>query len=469
MTESAGGTEVWFRNPHNYIRELVEAGVANVAWDRGQLVKSKIDPIKHAELYFGSAFDWRILAIGVQGTAEYHPGDEWEKPTAVYPTWEYGDDMNLLEELMANPVGEDEKECNNKRLPGDERPVFGQPHKVVITNFPNMATGPGRQFATALKTLQEDYPDCILHLHGLYSSRVMFGMGFKSVDVDPRSPASKGKIVLPNGKEMLPEMANIKAHQWVTILGFKAVELKIPRNRCIYNIKSAMWAADNFESTTNFRVRNNGDPVDYESSDADHKPSETKGTGIVTKAKEGDKFACNTCSLADECKHFREGSVCTLPKAEPKALATYFKTRDADTIIEGLGILTQANARRLERGMRAEEQIGDVDKEVTKLMGQVFDQGTKLAKLIDPNLRGGARVQVNVGAGAQAQVVGQINPKQVVAEAFRELEARGYSRDQITPEMIAALVGAGQDPEQMRRSIEAPTHIIDNGRPVIEQ
>jgi hypothetical protein len=64
-------TEVWFRNPDTYIRELVECGVFQIAWDRGYLVKRKVDPIKHAELYYGQAYPWRVLAIGPQGSAEY--------------------------------------------------------------------------------------------------------------------------------------------------------------------------------------------------------------------------------------------------------------------------------------------------------------------------------------------------------------------------------------------------------------
>src|SRR5690606_15291253 len=147
--------------------------------------------------------------------------------------------------------------------------------------------------------------------------------------------------------------------------------------------------------------------------------------------------------------------------------ADYFKTRDSDQIIEGLSILTAANARRLERGMEAERVIGDTDKEVTKVMGQLFKQGVDLAKLIDPNLRGGAKVQVDVGSGGQAAIVGQVNPQQFAAGFIRELESQGYSREQITPEMITNLIGAGKEPEQTTRSIEAG-RIVDNGKPVIE-
>src|SRR6478736_4384638 len=237
--------DVWMRNPHNYIREMVEAGSCLVAWDRGQLQKSKVDLIKHADLYFGEAFPWRSLAVGIQGTAEYRSGDEWFKPTAVYPTWESGDDIQVLEELMENPVGQNERACNDTSLPGDERPVFGQAHMVIVTNIPDLASGPGRSFMTQLRTLQEDYPEAILHLHGLYSWRAMFGMQFKSVDFDPRTAAQKGNVHLPTGKMVSFESA--ASSREVPMLGFKPVDLKVPRNRCIFNMKSAEWAADNYD------------------------------------------------------------------------------------------------------------------------------------------------------------------------------------------------------------------------------
>lgn len=470
MTDNPAPVEVWYRNPHNYIRELVECGESNVVWHKGRVIKSKIDPIKHASLYFGSAVNWRVMVVGHQGAVEYRPGDTTYNPTAVYPIFEYGEDLALLEELMASPLGEDEEACSDTTLAGDERPVFGQENRVIITNIPVVSTGPGRQFLARLNEMQEDYPDCILHLHNLYSYRVSFGMSFRAADVDPRTDAAKGRVYMPTGAKATEETAATKHMQWLRILGFKPVDLREPRNRCMFNIKSASWAAKNYRRELNFRVNGGkfAPPVDHETPDASYKPAEG-GTVVSTtaKAKPGDKFACDTCSLSDKCKYFRAGSVCTLPSAEPKRLADYFKTRDSDQIIEGLSILTAANARRLERGMEAERVIGDTDKEVTKVMGQLFKQGVDLAKLIDPNLRGGAKVQVNVGSGGQAAIVGQVNPKQLVAGVIRELESQGYSRDQITPEMITNLIRAGQEPEQTTRSIEAG-RIVDNGKPVIE-
>ena len=453
-------TEAWYRNPDAYIRELVETGESNIAWDRGRLVKRKIDPIKHADLYFGKSYPWRALAIGEQGTAEYRTGDTLYRPTAVYPTWIYGEDQGLLEEIIEQPVGEDEDICNDNSIQGDERPVFGQEHRVVITDLPPGSSGPGRKFLAYLKELQEDNPNCIIHLHGPYSYRIAFGMDFGAADIDPRINASKGKITLPIGKEILYERA-VMYSSWVTMLGFKPVDLEVPRNRCMFNIKAAAWAGKYYNQEIKTPRKDLGRAVDHLSPDKDYEPIEKKShLSKHMPKKPGDQFACDTCSLQLECSYFRLGAVCSVPGAEPKALSSFFKTRDSNTIIEGLGTLVAANANRLERGMEEERILGDVNPEVTKMIGQVFDQGQKLAKLVDPNLRGGAKVQVNVGGNAA--VVSAASPRQMVASVIRELEDQGFKREDITPEMVQNLIAGMADPEQSRRTIEAAPKIVEH-------
>ena len=431
-------TQVWWRNPHTYINELIECGEFRLAFDRGFLVKRKIDPIKWASLYYGNTFPWRVLAIGQQGSAEYGDGDEWDKPTAVYPTWSYGEDLNLLADMLENPAGADIDACTDMGVDGNERPVFGQEHRVIIINVPGANGGPGRQFLAALKILQEDYPDAIVHFHGSYSYRVAFGLGFRSADIDPRTGAAKGKVTLPSGKNELYE--RVQAHpKWVTNLGFKPVELAIPRMRCMYNIKSAVWAGAHFTELFNFRTRNDT-PVDTSSPEANYQPPTTK-LAVTSKGVDGDKIQCNTCSLQNNCKQFRTGAVCSLPDAEPKQLATYFNTRDADIIIDGLGTLVTAGARRMEEGMRVESIMGDLDPEVTKIMNQIFSQGVQLAKLIDPKLRGGVKVSVGgTHIGSAAIQINNSTPNALIAGIIRELEGQGIPRENITEDLIQGVL-----------------------------
>jgi hypothetical protein len=440
-------TEVWFRNPSNYIRELVELRVTNIVWDRGMVTKRRIDPHRHAMLYFTAAgiTDWRIMLIGDQGTAELGPNNDIDDPIGVYPTWRGDEPLELLEEMMADPQGESEEACDAD-LPPDEKPVFGQPHRVFVTELPALSTGVGKKLARELRDLQMEYPDCKLHIHGTYSWRLAFGMGFASVDIDPRTDASKGRVTLPTGKMMIAEKT-IGCPQWVTLLGMSVVELKEPRNRCLYNIKSALWAAEHFEE--NLRFQSSGtNQVDPDAKK--HLPATVvhHQSDQTIKPKSGDRLQCDTCSLQTTCKYFRTGAVCSVPGSEPAELARYFQTRDSDLIIDGLGTLLAAQTRRLEKGIAEEEMYGELSPEVTKIINQVFTNGTKLAKLVNPALQGGPKVQVNVNGGGAA-AVSAATPNQIMGAIVRELEARGVPRDQITPDMVQSMLAemAGGSPK----------------------
>lgn len=448
-------TEVWFRNPGDYIRELVEAQANRVAWDRGYIAKKKIDPDKHASLYFSRAIPWEALVIGTQGTAHINADNPMSKPLAVYPTWAYGDDAEILEEVIVKPVGEDITICGDTSLPADERPVLGQPHRVVVTDLPVATSGPGRRFLRFLKELQEDNPQCVIHVHGLYSFKMAFGLGFAAADYEPRSAAQKGKLHLPSGREEKFEKAQANP-QWVNVLGFKPADMQVPRNRCIYNIKSALWAGENYEKLYKFNTGSSrGQQVDTTTPDSDYQPKETRSPFSKQPVKqEGDQFACNTCSLANTCKYYREGAVCSVPGAEPTPLARFFQTRDSGMIIDGLGVLMAAQTRRLESAMREEEEFGEQTPEVTKQLGQIFDQGIKLAKLVDPNLRGGVKVNVNTGGGPAAVGVTAADPRALVAEIIRSFEQQGFARTAITEDMIKGALEGMVNNANKQRAIE---------------
>lgn len=429
-------TEVWFRNPDNFIRECVEIGANQVAWDRGLLVKKGIDPSKFADLYYPASQDYRMLIVGDQGTAELRRGFTMKSPFAVFPTWEYGeDDIDQLVEALASNVGDDAEACGDPDLAPDERPVFGQEHRVVVIRPPQANTGPGRKFYRLLRELQEEFEDAILHVHGLYSFRVMFGLGYRSVDVEPRLLAQKGKVVLPSGKEVTFERA-AAAPQWVNVVGFTPGDLRIPRNRCMYNMKSAWWAAAHYRDNVKFRVRA-GQALDPKAVSVKPQTVNAVNTG-PHPATVGDKFLCATCSLQDTCKYFRSGGVCSIPGSEPASLARLFKSRDADTIMEGLATLLAAQTRRLERGLEDEAEFGGLDPEVTRIVNSLFANGVKLAKLRNPALNGPRLgVQVNVGGGPPLTGA---TPSAVMAGIVAELEGRGIPRDKITPEMVMGLL-----------------------------
>ena len=424
-------TEVWFRNPHNYVRELAEVlGPGDqpmIVWDRGILVKKLIDPVKHAKIYFGENRDFRILCVGPQGTAELDKDHGLDHPLAVYPTWEYGEDFQILEEMVSSPIGEDIDACSAD-VPKDERPVIGQEHRVVITNLPNAQLAANRPFYRHLMELQEENSHCTMMLHGSYSFRIMFGHGLAACDVEPRSDAANGKVVLPSGK-VIAYARTISHQQWVNLLGFSVTDLKEPKNRCKFNIKSAIWAGEYYNEEIKFKTQGAHD-VDYDSPvTIPPTTSAVRSSNVLEAVQTGDKINCDSCSLNETCKYYREGSVCTLPGAETNSLARLFQSRDSGHIIDGLGVVLGAQVQRLKRGMDMEEELEILDPEVSKIMNQIFANGKSLAKLVDPNLSK-PLVQINNGGGSGG------SRQEIVASVVRALEQDGFTREQITPEMF---------------------------------
>lgn len=510
--------EMWFRNPNGYVKELAEVGEYKLTWDYGLVKKTRLDPVKLCELYFGLDKPWRIIVVAEWGAAEYKPGDRYGNPSAVYPVFTYGESQAILEELLDNPWGEDADLCANPDdLYADRVPILGQENRLVITGLPDMKTPGGRSFLRYLAGKQQEYPECKIHIHGLTAFRPMFAYPFHAVDFEARTSAQGGRVNMPNGSIIQYERT-ASLPQWLRLMGVTVGDLAVPRNRCMFNIRSAVWSAKYYRSTLRFRsitsrgpnfygmgneeaveeqpdddisiririreaeIREkvlNGEidppegfnadatrkinktPVDTKSSDKDFTPRVIEP--VTAKSgmnyQPGDKVTCNSCSVAKKCKLFREGSVCRVPKSPGERLARAFSSRDADQIIDGLGNVLGMQSMRLERVMRDEEEFGENDPEVTKIMNSLFSNGAKLAKLINPALNGpGTTVNVGVGAGGSAQVTTG-NPNTIMAQIVRALEEKGIPRSEITSDMVAGVLramngGSTDDISQAPRAIE---------------
>lgn len=142
-----------------------------------------------------------------------------------------------------------------------------------------------------------------------------------------------------------------------------------------------------------------------------------------------------------------------MPDSESAELATYFGTRNSDTIIDGLGTLLQAQSRRLKRAMEFEEKNEMLDPEVTRIIAQLFEQGRKLALLVDPNLAASQKSNFNINLNQQNNTIQASNPQELMAAIVQQLEAKGVPRSQITPDMVRKLLNMGDD--ERRNAIEA--------------
>ena len=160
--------ELWARNPRDYVREALSCNVFNFAWDYGYLRKHKVDLERWSGLYIPPYQEYRHLVVGTpsQGCQEVTRGYTFNKPKVTHEVWRYGMTMDSLF-----------KAVEKARDTTDSR--------VVITDLPSMASYAGKSFITWAVDIQEDNPDVILHLHAIYSFRVMFGLNIRSVDFDP--------------------------------------------------------------------------------------------------------------------------------------------------------------------------------------------------------------------------------------------------------------------------------------------
>lgn len=423
-------TEVWFRNPDNYIKECLEVGVTDLIWDYGMLFKKRIDAKRFAELYIPST-PYQVWVMGDQSAYMFDNDTTPENPARRAEVWEYGTPLHLLEALMIANVHESED------------------HRIFINRLPAMNQVSAKAFLRTLYEMQEDYPESMLHLHSLYGYLPMFGHGFKAVDCDPRTPAQKGKITLPNGREIAIESAP-DHKMWIDLLEVRLHQLRVPRERCMYNIKSAIWAGKHYREAIKFRTRGQPHTADPDNPN----PEPPKTTRIMRKhmkPQEGDMLLCDMCSLQNNCRYFRAGEVCIVPDSETKHLSEFFASRDPEVIMTGLTTLVATGTRRLEKALEAESnnEKGELDPEVTKIINQIFQQGEKLVKLRDPSLKGGPRVSIT---NQTAILAGEAkNPQSFMAAIVDMFVQQGIARDQITPEMIMAVMNTE---ENQQRALE---------------
>ena len=429
--------DLFFRNPNNYIKELLEVGKPKFAWDRGILSKRKIDPIKFSQAYLDTITPWEALCIGSQGTVHYNQDCTTDTPLGVYPTWEAAEDPDNLMEVIYNPWGENEEYCSDLSIPTDQRPVWGQKHMVVVTSIPVTNSGAGKSVVVLLKQAQEDNPDVTIYIHGLYSYRTMYGHNFKAGDTDPRTEAGKGNVYLANGKKITGKEMMLKYSKHIRPHGYSVKDLEVPRNRCMFNIRTAMhaskfWHTEMVPPT----VARRDAPVDTDTPEVAYTPPSLSAAQGRPKmpAKPGDKIQCDTCSLQAQCAFYREGSVCTLPESEVRKLSEFFDTRDSGVLLQGLQSLLVRQADRLEKSANIEDFLGEHDPEVDKQANKLFDNTVKFAKLVDPSLTKPA-VQINMGETA---AVGTSSAKEMAQKALKELMDAGWTPKEITPDVLKA-------------------------------
>lgn len=119
-------------------------------------------------------------------------------------------------------------------------------------------------------------------------------------------------------------------------------------------------------------------------------------------------------------------------------IADAFLTKNRETIIGALQQMMHIQTGRLQMGLAIESEDGVLSSKVSGLMNSMFSNAIKIAKLVDP--RASDQIQLNVGVQVNN---GPQTSNELVSRAFIELCQSGFTREEITPELVQQHI-AGQ-------------------------
>lgn len=379
-----------------------------------------------------------------------------EEPSGVWPVFRAKEqDLEDLIGYCKYPWGEREDLFGkNNWGTGDLHPRPGQPHVVWVTGF--LSTPSHAEYDKWMGILEELTAEYGVQfgLTGSVSFRAAFGGAFRYAAMSLKQDTGGGRVFLPNGRrinrarreEQVPMVASV-----IRAMGFDPDLVATDMDQIrLFNIASIQRAALTWKKDGSAKsIRTKDFVVDSKSPRAVATASNLKTKAppkMKQKAESTDMVLCESCSLWSFCPQYRDGEVCSVGGSDGRRLAEMFGTRDPAKIIDALaeinGKMTERAIDALENEVPTEDKA--LDPTVTTALNQVFANGVKLAKLIDPSLNGGVQVNVGVQAGGRAAVhaaasrvqSGQANERELAATVIAELESEGYSRSQITEDMV---------------------------------
>lgn len=442
MDQTYTPPQLWLRDPFDYLTTVLDTPWSTIrtVWSSEFLLDTGISPRRFLNYTIPSR-NWEALAL--ESDHAYFITGKDSSIVRKWRRWQYGESLKDLMKLF---------DSGNRfivDLPG-----------VEVSNEDR------DEFMKTYETFRRTCPQARPHIHGSVGYAKGIGLQPRSADFDLSHLPDRNCLQLPNGRLVrereLQEADHLTHKYWVRLLGYKSLEdIQTREQMIVFEMRSMAWAAANWEkinATQVDEIPRIKTPTQFSDdmleksyaerlaemsgSDADYVPRKTT-QGLYAwgrrKALPTDRIACDTCSLADVCKAFRQGSVCAVPKTEGDSLRKRFGTRNSSAIIGGLQELMQINADRIQTAVNAEDiESKGLDPELSKLIEKTIDQGEKVAKLIDPRLRPGpaSQVLINNQNGTPQPQLGTASPQQLTATVVRELEAQGMKREDITPEII---------------------------------
>lgn len=456
--------DLWWEDPGLYHEHLKELGESQVYFSVSYLKKFHIDPLLFMRQNF-HGLPWKCYVVGMFSGYGFDYTCDKDEYTGVWPTWR-ADHYNLkeLQDYIENPWA-DQKSL----IPEVAKfnPVPGQQHRVFVRDLKTGQTEMERERRRRMTKVQKLYPEVELFVRPFtFNMALLFGAGFSAGCLNPHRILTqrKGAVYLPNGLRI--SRTDIpKFEGYFEYFGFDTKDIQNDRDATmLYMITSLRYAAHHWDDPTGifprksskYRLPDFNNPDMYAPMPSYEVINNFKGK----KAKSTDKILCNSCSLWRKCPAYRPEEVCGLPNTESRKLADLALSRNADDVVEMLASIVSKQAERAEKRISEEHFAADGhDKEIDKMLNNVFKNGVQLAKLRDPTLGRAPLVQIN-NHGQAIQQVANSDPRALGATVIRELEDSGVRREDITEQMIADHISKNYATKQLESGDTVDAEIV---------
>ena len=443
MPKMHGGRryDLWWEDPFKYSEHLKQAGESQVTFSFHKLHRYRINPYHFMRQNF-YGLPWRCYVIHKEVAVLIDHTCKDRQTLGSWPVWDYEKyDLKELQDYMSEP-------WHSRKLDDLaewwDKPHPGQQHRVFVYNAMVGRTEFDKKRRIRLSKIQRLFPEVELFIKPKhFSIPLLFGCGFSAGCLDPYQMrwARKGAVYLPNGALVkLVQTEDFKDE--IEYFGYTTDEVRYDQDiGLMFQLASARYAAHHWDDPTGPFYGKSASSRNPDFNNPDmyaHMPSYSVIQFSREKIKETDKILCGSCSLWRLCPAYREGEVCGVNNSEGSRLAKLALSRNADDVVEMLASVVSKQAERVEKKIDDEKFTDSgFDKDIDKMLNNLFKNGATLAKLRDPNL-GRPLVQINANLPAQqkAEAIKQADPRALAMGVIEEIEETGIKREDITEEMI---------------------------------
>ncbi|QDF18224.1 hypothetical protein SEA_DAKITI_9 [Gordonia phage Dakiti] len=450
--------DLWWQNPFKYYEHLKDSGETQVLFDHSLLTKYKVNPREFMLQHF-RGMSWKCYVMNEDCTILIDHTCGPEETKGSWAVWDYQKhDLEELKDLVEMPW---------KDRPIDpladwyEVPHPAQKHRVFIKNIvAGTRDELWKKRRQRLTKIQRLYPECELFIKPKhFIMGLAFGAGFTASSLDPYEMRwlERGKIVLPTGRKV--HLEDVYSHaDAIEHFGFDPEEVRYDQDvGLLYCIASIRYAAHHWDDPTGPFYSKKSHLLslpDFNNPDMyAQMPSYDRVVRPLDKIKPTDQVLCDSCSLWRLCPAYRTEEVCGLPSSETRRLADMALSRNADDVVEMLASVVSKQAERVERKIDDEKFLeSGYDKDVDKMLNNLFKNGATLAKLRNPAL-GRPLVQINANVDPKTQAIQQADPRALAMGVIQELEDSGVPREDITEEMIEKHIQDNYAPRQLEGEV----------------